>query len=59
MSRKRFTGDQWRTWFEEFDQSGLTVAKFCQLKGTTANTFYNWRRRLRDEWGSVRQVAHI
>lgn len=49
MSRKRFTADQWRVWFEEFDQGGLTVQQFCDAKGTTANTFYNWRRRLREE----------
>ena len=46
MGRKRFTAEQWQAWFEEFEQSGLTVQQFCKAKGTTANTFYNWRRRL-------------
>ena len=49
MSRKRFTIDQWRVWFEEFDRGGLTVQQFCDSKGTTPNTFYNWRRRLREK----------
>lgn len=47
MSRKRFSSDQWRIWLEEFEQSDLTVQQFCESKGTTANTFYNWRRKLR------------
>ena len=49
MSRKRFSGEQWRCWFEEFAESHLTVQQFCDSKGTTANTFYNWRRKLRAE----------
>lgn len=48
MSRKRFSSEQWRAWFEEFEANDLTVQQFCDLKGTTANTFYNWRRRLRE-----------
>lgn len=47
MQRRRFSADQWRAWFLEFETSDLTVQQFCDLKGTTANTFYNWRRRLR------------
>jgi transposase-like protein len=53
MSGKRFSADQWRGWFAEFEQSGLTVRQFCERKGTTANTFYNWQRRLRDDPGSL------
>ena len=49
MSRKRFSVEQWRVWFAEFDQSDLTVQQFCDLKGTTANTYYNWRRRLQEQ----------
>ena len=49
MSRKRFTAEQWWAWFQEFEQNDLTVQQFCDAKGTTANTFYNWRRRLREE----------
>ena len=47
MQRKRFSADQWRAWFLEFEAGELTVQQFCDVKGTTANTFYNWRRRLR------------
>lgn len=49
MSRKRFTAEQWRVWFEEFERAGLTVRQFCDSKETTTNTFYVWRRRLRTE----------
>ena len=52
MSRKRFSGGQWRAWFDEFDASGLTVERFCKTKNTTANTFYLWRKKL--GLGSVR-----
>ena len=48
MSRKRFSAEQWRAWFGEFEQRDLTVQQFCDAKGTTANTFYSWRRRLRE-----------
>lgn len=53
MSRQRFTAEQWRAWLGEFEQSELTVQQFCDSKGTTANTFYNWRRRLRESSDSV------
>ena len=43
---KRYTAEQWGEWFGEFEQSGLTVHQFCELKGSTANTFYKWRRKL-------------
>ena len=49
MSLKRFTVEQWRVWFEEFEGGSLTVQQFCDSKGTTPNTFYNWRRRLQEE----------
>lgn len=49
MSSKRFTAEQWRVWFEEFERAGVTVRKFCDSKRTTNNTFYKWRRRLRAE----------
>lgn len=47
MSRQRFNAAQWGAWLKEFDQSDLTVQQFCDSKGTSVNTFYNWRKRLR------------
>lgn len=55
MSSKRFSGEQWRAWFKEFNESELTVQQFCESKGTTANTFYNWRRKLRAEAQSLQE----
>jgi hypothetical protein len=46
MSSQRYSADHWRSWFEEFDRIGLTVEHFCRLKGSTANTFYLWRKKL-------------
>ena len=37
---------QWRERFERFDQSELTVAKFCELEGYSTGSFYQWRRKL-------------
>lgn len=44
---KRYTEQQWRDWFEEFERSGLTVAKFCESIGVCVVTFYRWRRKLK------------
>ena len=42
----RYTEQQWRDWFDEFERSGLTVAKFCESIGVCVVTFYRWRRKL-------------
>lgn len=39
----------WAEWIEEQWDSGLTVAEFCDVVGTTTNPFYRWRRRLSAE----------
>lgn len=44
--RQRFSAPQWAKWFEEFDNSGLTVKEFCRRKHVSQNAFYQWRRRL-------------
>jgi transposase-like protein len=43
---KRYSEQQWRDWFDEFERSGLTVAKFCETIGVCVVTFYRWRRKL-------------
>ena len=45
---RRFGADQWRRWLAEFEQDDLTVGKFCLAKGVSVQTFYKWRRRLRE-----------
>ncbi|QDV43816.1 hypothetical protein Enr13x_36760 [Stieleria neptunia] len=40
---------QWRERLDRYEHSGLTVAKFCEVEGYSAASFYQWRRKLRDE----------
>ena len=44
---KRFGADQWRAWFVEFEQSGLTVARFCDSIGVSVQSYYKWRGKLK------------
>ena len=44
---KRYDADQWRAWFVEFEQSSLTVAKFCESIGVSVQSYYKWRRELK------------
>src|SRR5581483_8055480 len=37
---------QWRHWIGEWQASGLSVRAFCQRRGLTVASFYNWRRVL-------------
>ena len=46
MRRQRYSAQQWTTWFDEFERGDFTVAGFCQLKGVSSNSFYQWRKRL-------------
>ncbi|MEM8665867.1 MAG: transposase [Planctomycetota bacterium] len=48
MQRQRYSAEQWAAWFEECDASGLTIAEFCRVKGVSVNSYYVWRRKLRD-----------
>ena len=34
---------------KEHEQSGLSVHEYCEQKGIRANTFYNWRSKLKGE----------
>lgn len=40
---------QWRERLDRFEHSELTVAKFCEVEGYSTASFYQWRRKLRDE----------
>ncbi|MCD0458153.1 IS66 family insertion sequence element accessory protein TnpA [Roseiconus lacunae] len=39
---------QWRERLRRFEQSSLTIAKFCELEGCSTASFYQGRRRLQD-----------
>ena len=48
MARKvnQVLREEWRKRIEEQQQSGLTVAKFCDREGVSQGTFYQWKRKL-------------
>ena len=45
----QYSLEQWQAWFVEFKQSELTVERFCRSIGVSVQSFYKWRRKLRDE----------
>jgi len=49
MARKvnQVLRDEWRKRIQRQQQSGLTVAEFCQREGVSAATYYGWKRKLR------------
>ena len=57
MQRQRFSAEQWAAWFEEFDGGNFTIADFCRLKGVSVNSYYVWRRKLRDSAGEPAFVS--
>ncbi len=36
----------WRMVIETWQDSGMSVSKFCKAEGLSEGTFYNWRKRL-------------
>ena len=46
---RKYSAYQWRGWFLEFDASSLTVEKFCKSIEVSVQSFYKWRRKLKDE----------
>ncbi len=45
--------DEWRERITEQARSGLSIKQFCEERGVTPWSFYDWRKRLRDR-GAVR-----
>lgn len=44
--RQRRDASAWRSLVSGFEQSGLSVAQFCEQHGIGAASFYHWRSRL-------------
>jgi len=38
----------YKTMVKEQEQSGLSITEYCKQKGIRANTFYNWRSKLKE-----------
>lgn len=45
-TRIRRTPDEWQHILDEFDQSGLTVTRFCEDHQLHPTLFYRWRKKL-------------
>jgi transposase-like protein len=39
----------WRRLIAEQEQGGLSVRAFCEEHGTSEHSFYQWRKRLREQ----------
>ena len=38
----------WRLVIETWQNSGMSISKFCKAEGLAEGTFYNWRKKLTD-----------
>jgi len=50
---KSARSDYWREQIAQQESSGLSVPQFCKARGIIEQSFYVWRKRLREE-GAVR-----
>jgi putative transposase len=48
VGRQRRSEEAWRELVERHEQSGLTVAEFCEREGLRSASLYGWRSRLRE-----------
>lgn len=39
---------EWTQRIKRFEKSSLTVAQFCQSEGVAEQSYYHWKRKLRD-----------
>ncbi|MFO7822274.1 MAG: transposase [Lentisphaeria bacterium] len=47
----------WKSVFQEYRESGMTVKAFCEEQGISQGLFYKWRKRLREEAGITSAAA--
>jgi len=47
IGRQRRSESTWRELVERQEQSGLSVAQFCEREGIKSASLYGWRSRLR------------
>jgi hypothetical protein len=46
----------WQEIQRRFEQSGLSVAEFCEVEGCSVATFYAWRKRLANSQQNFAEV---
>lgn len=46
--------DYWREVITEQESSGQSVRRYCGQRGIAEQSFYFWRRRLREQTGPIR-----
>ena len=47
----------WQMAIETWQNSGMSVSKFCKAEGLTEGTFYNWRKKLTDKQSQTNKQA--
>ena len=47
--RKASRNEHWRKRIAQQERSGLSVQRFCKEQGLTEQSFYVWRKRLRNQ----------
>jgi transposase-like protein len=47
----RLSPDQWRSIFNRFEKSGLTIKDFCHKENLAQATFSKWRSQIRQDSG--------
>jgi hypothetical protein len=57
--RQRRSQSAWREIVAGQEQSGLTVAEFCEREGLKAASLYGWRARLRPQGAGKRTLPAI
>ena len=43
----------WQKTIETWQNSGMSIRKFCKAEGLRESTFYNWRKKLTDSLSQV------
>lgn len=57
IGRQRRSEIAWRELVDRQEQSGLTVAQFCEREGIKSASLYGWRSRWSQEHGGVEGCA--
>ncbi len=55
----RRTPQQWQTLIEQWHDSGLSAARFCEEQAVGYASFCHWRRRLADRPSGDRDEPHM